>query len=116
MAEADILALTYFCKMTIKRSISIKNEETGVTDFNESLVIAEDVPCGLSGNIPNVIDTDITSSISAFELYCRPEVDLQVGDILDITLENENIETFIASKPFPYSSHLQTNLTLKDRY
>ncbi|HBF1171777.1 TPA: hypothetical protein KNR44_003293 [Clostridioides difficile] len=116
MAEADILALTYFCKMTIKRSISIKNEETGVTDFNESLVIAEDVPCGLSGNIPNVIDTDITSSISAFELYCRPEVDLIVGDILDITLENGNVETFIASKPFPYSSHIQTNLTLKERY
>ncbi|HBF2755649.1 TPA: hypothetical protein KN342_003565 [Clostridioides difficile] len=116
MAEADILALTYFCKMTIKRSISIKNEETGVTDFNESLVIAEDVPCGLNGNIPNVIDTDITSSISAFELYCRPEVDLIVGDILDITLENGNVETFIASKPFPYSSHLQVNLTLKERY
>ncbi|EGT3685968.1 TPA: hypothetical protein ACMU21_002965 [Clostridioides difficile] len=116
MTEADILALTYFCKMTIRRCVSSKNEETGVTDFNESLVIAEDVPCGLSGNIPNVIDTDITSSISVFELYCRPEVDLRVGDILDITLENGAVETFIVSKPFPYSSHLQTNLTLKERY
>ncbi|EGT5271466.1 hypothetical protein KWL13_007470 [Clostridioides difficile] len=116
MTEADILALTYFCKMTIRRCVSIKNEETGVTDFNENVVITEDVPCGLNGNIPNIIDTDMTSSISAFELYCRPEVDLRVGDILDITLESGNVETFIASKPFPHLSHLQTNLTLKERY
>ncbi|UDN56658.1 hypothetical protein [Clostridioides sp. ES-S-0010-02] len=116
MTEADILALTYFCKMTIRRCASIKNEETGVTDFDENVVIVEDIPCAVNGNVPNITDTDITSSISVFELYCRPNIDLQVGDILDITLENGNIETFIASKPFPHLSHLQTNLTLKERY
>ncbi|MCC0765095.1 hypothetical protein IR151_19055 [Clostridioides sp. ES-S-0006-03] len=116
MTEADILALTYFCKMTIRRCVSIKNEETGVTDFDENVVIVEDIPCAINGNVTNIIDTDITSSISVFELYCRPEIDLHVGDILDITLENGNVETFIVSKPFPYSSHLQANLTLKERY
>ncbi|VIG18991.1 Uncharacterised protein [Clostridioides difficile] len=117
MTDADILAYTYFEKMTIKRCMSFKNEETGVTQIDEEgVIIAENVPCAVSqGSIPSLLDTEIANIVITHELYCRPNIDLKAGDMLDITFKNGDIKTFIASEYSYYDSHLQVPITLKER-
>lgn len=117
MTDADILAYTYFEKMAIKRYTSVRNKETGVTEIDEEgVIIAENVPCAVSqGTIPSLLDAEIANIVITHELYCRPNIDLNAGDILEITFKNGDIKTFIASEYSYYDSHLQVPITLKER-
>ena len=47
-------------------------------------------------------------------LFVGPNTDILAGDTVDVTTFGIT-ETFIASKPFRYSSHKEVYLTLKER-
>ena len=51
---------------------------------------------------------------AAYKLFCRPTVDIKVGDKLVITY-NGRTETFEAGEPYPYKSHQEIPVTKKER-
>ena len=51
---------------------------------------------------------------AAYKLFCRPTVDIKVGDKLIITY-NRRTEEFEAGEPYPYKSHIETPVTKKER-
>ena len=51
---------------------------------------------------------------AAYKLFCRPAVDIKVGDKLVITYNGITGE-FEAGEPYPYKSHLEIPLTKKER-
>ncbi|MBS4903484.1 MAG: hypothetical protein KHZ96_13615 [Coprobacillus sp.] len=85
-SEADIIATLYFDSMDIYRKEKVKN--------------------------PNETGTAYISA--AYKLFCRPTVDIQVGDKLVITYNGITGE-FEAGEPYPYKSHIETPLTKKER-
>ena len=51
---------------------------------------------------------------AAYKLFCRPTVDIRLGDKLVITYNGITGE-FEAGEPYPYKSHIETPLTKKER-
>ncbi|MED0732848.1 ABC transporter ATP-binding protein [Aneurinibacillus aneurinilyticus] len=87
----------------------------GATDHREDTK-ATAVPCRLSVSVSrNTNQTDSTNDIVYDSLIlCRPEVDVQAGDIITVVLENGWVREFTAGEPFPYPSHLEIPVTRKD--
>ena len=115
MTDIEILESTYFDKCTIKRKEKMKNPITGVTETVE-VIIVEDVKCALSAhNNDNAISVDgVGKVVQIHELFLNPNINLQEGDIVEVTSVGK-ISSYLASKPFFYSSHSQTLLTYKER-
>ena len=114
MNAADVLATTYFDTCTIKRHTKAKDISTGITSTVE-VVIAENIKCALSKKDNQILNKEIVGIMNyAHELFTMPDVDIREGDIVEVTALGRT-DTFTASKPFKYSSHLETYLTLKER-
>ena len=80
-SEADIIATLYFDSMDIYRKEKVKNPNTGITTMQEILKYS-DLKCSLDkGSETTVAGETGTAYISAaYKLFCRPTVDIQVGD------------------------------------
>ena len=114
MTDIEILESTYFDKCTIKRKEKIKNPNTGVTETVEK-IIAENIKCALSKKDIQTMTSDGIGNLAfSHLLFLNPNVDVQEGDIVEVTSMGK-ISIYLASKPFYYSSHSQTLLTYKDR-
>ena len=114
-SEADIIATLYFDSMDIYRKEKVKNPNTGITTMQEILKYS-DLKCSLDkGSETTVAGETGTAYISAaYKLFCRPTVDIRVGDKLVITY-NGRTEEFEAGEPYPYKSHIETPVTKKER-
>jgi hypothetical protein len=114
MIDAQILETTYFDICTIKRKEKAKDPETGVT-ITKEVTISKDIRCALSKKDSQVMNqTEVGSLSYTHLLFTGPNVDILAGDSVDVTSFGIT-ETFIASKPFRYSSHKEVYLTLKER-
>ena len=114
-SEADIIATLYFDSMDIYRKEKVKNPNTGVTTMQEVLKYSNLVCClDKKEEIQTKGETGTTYISAAYKLFCRPTVDIQVGDKLVITY-HDRIEEFEAGDPYPYKSHIETPLTKKER-
>ena len=115
MTDIEILESTYFDKCTIKRKEKIKNPDTGVTETKE-VIIAEGVKCALSKeNRINAMSVDGVGKVAEIhKLFLNPNVDVQEGDTVEVTRMGK-ISSYLASKPFYYSSHSETLLSYKER-
>ena len=115
MTDIEILESTYFDKCTIKRKEKIKNPNTGVTETKE-IIIAEDVKCALSThNNDNAILVDgVGKVVQIHKLFLSPNINLQEGDTVEVSSIGK-ISSYLASKPFYYSSHSETLLSYKER-
>ncbi len=117
MTEADIIATTYEDEMIIWRKQEFEGE-AGVTDSEPKKVYDTPIKCSVDAeNLPSIGDTETANIVAVYTLTCRPDVDLKIGDKLVITIADKKVKTFIAGDPFLYSgSHLETPITLKERY
>ena len=115
MTDIEILESTYFDKCTIKRKEKIKNPITGVTE-TEEVIIVEDVKCALSThNSDNAITVDgVGKVVQIHKLFLNPNVDVREGDLVEVVSIGK-ISSYLASKPFYYSSHSETLLSYKER-
>ena len=115
MTDIEILESTYFDRCTIKRKEKIKNPNTGVTETKE-IIIAEDVKCALSThNNDNAILVDgVGKVVQIHKLFLSPNINLQEGDTVEVSSIGK-ISSYLASKPFYYSSHSETLLSYKER-
>ena len=114
MIDAQILETTYFDICTIKRKEKAKDPNTGVTTTKE-VIKSKDVKCALSKKDSQVMNQAEIGNLSYTHLlFTGPNVDILAGDSVDVTSFGIT-ETFIASKPFKYSSHKEVYLALKER-
>ena len=115
MTDIEILESTYFDRCTIKRKVKAKNENTGVTETVEK-IIAENVKCALSThNSDNAMLVDgVGKVVQIHKLFLNPNINLQEGDTVEVTTMGK-ISTYLASKPFYYSSHIEVLLSYKER-
>ena len=115
MSDADIIATLYFDSMNIYRKEKVKDPNTGVTTMQEVLKYSN-LQCALDkGSETTIAGETGTALISAaYKLFCRPTVDIQVGDKLIITY-NGRTEEFEAGDPYPYKSHQEIPVTKKER-
>lgn len=116
MTEAEILEMTYLDLCTIKRKSKIKNEDTGVTSY-ELIVVAENVKCALSkrDSVLSVLKEDGAGKIvSTNQLFINPNTDIKEGDTVEVVSMGK-LYVYLASKPFPYPSHLEVFITEKER-
>lgn len=112
--DAQILETTYFDICTIKRKEKAKDPNTGVTTTKE-VTILKDVKCALSKKDSQVMNQAEVGNLSYTHLlFVGPNIDILAGDTVDVTSFGIT-ETFIASKPFKYSSHKEVYLALKER-
>lgn len=114
-SEADIIATLYFDNMDIYRKEKVKNPNTGITTMQEILKYSN-LQCSLDKKDEVQTDGEVGSAYisAAYKLFCRPTVDIQVGDKLVITY-NGRTEEFEAGEPYPYKSHIETPVTKKVR-
>ena len=104
MTDIEILESTYFDKCTIKRKVKAKNENTGVTETKE-VIIVEDVKCALSKKDTPVMTSDGVGKLAfSHLLFLNPNIDIQEGDTVEVTVMGK-ISIYLTSKPFFYSSH-----------
>lgn len=115
MTDIEILESTYFDICTIKRKVKAKNENTGVTETKE-VIIVEDVKCALSThNSDNAMLVDgVGKVVQIHKLFLNPNINLQEGDTVEVTTMGK-ISIYLASKPFYYSSHIEILLSYKER-
>ena len=114
MTDIEILESTYFDKCTIKRKEKIKNPNTGVTETVEK-IICEGVKCALSKKDIQTMNVDGIGTLAfSHLLFLNPNVDVQEGDIVEVTSMGKT-SIYLASKPFYYSSHSETLLSCKER-
>ena len=114
MTDIEILESTYFDRCTIKRKVKSKNENTGVTETVEK-IIAENVKCALSKKDVQVMTSDGVGKLAfSHLLFLNPTIDLQEGDTVEVTVMDK-ISIYLTSKPFYYSSHMETLLSYKGR-
>ena len=114
MTDIEILESTYFDKCTIKRKVKSKNENTGVTETVEKIIV-EDAKCALSKKDIQTMNVDgVGALVFSHLLFLNPNVDVREGDTLEVTSMGK-ISIYLASKPFYYSSHSETLLSYKER-
>ena len=114
MTDIEILESTYFDKCTIKRKVKAKNENTGVTETKE-VIIVEDVKCALSKKDTPIMTSDGVGKLAfSHLLFLNPSIDIQEGDTIEVTTMGK-ISIYLASKPFYYSSHSESLLSYKER-
>jgi hypothetical protein len=115
MTDIEILESTYFDRCTIKRKVKAKNENTGVTETVEKIII-ENTKCALSTEgRRNVVTIDgVGKVLEIHKLFLNPNINLQEGDTVEVTTMGK-ISIYLASKPFYYSSHSETLLSYKER-
>ena len=115
MSDADIIATLYFDSMDIYRKEKVKDSNTGVTTMQEVLKYSN-LQCSLDKKDEVQTSREIGTAFisSAYKLFCRPTVDIQVGDKLIITY-NGRTEEFEAGDPYPYKSHQEIPVTKKER-
>lgn len=112
--EADLFALTYEDKMTVKRHIEQIDDETGISNFNNTSIILTNIPCALSKKDESPINGDVPSVISNHKVFTGPEHDIKAGDLIDITRHGRTYH-FVASEPFYYISHIEIPVERKGR-
>ncbi|WP_347152344.1 hypothetical protein [Peptostreptococcus anaerobius] len=112
--EADLFALTYEDRMSVKRHIEKTDEETGISSFNESIPILDNIPCALSQKNEPTIGGDFPSIISTHRIFARPENDIKAGDLISVKRFSRVYE-FVASEPFYYVSHVEIPVEKKER-
>ena len=96
---------------TIYRSIKIKDEETGVSDFSFQPVY-EDLPCKLSqyGKELSAHRDDRAQHITEdLRLACDPEIEIQENDVVDVLHEGETFK-LIAGTSFNYLTHKEISM------
>ena len=115
MTDIEILESTYFDKCTIKRKVKAKNENTGVTETVEKIII-ENTKCALSTEgRRNVVTIDgVGKVLEMHKLFLNPNINLQEGDTVEVTTMGK-ISIYLASKPFYYQTHSETLLSYKER-
>ena len=114
-SEADIIATLYFDSMDIYRKEKVKDPNTGISTMKEILKYSNINCCLDKGNETTITgETGTASIISPYKLFCRPTVDIQAGDTLEIHYHGR-VETFEAGDPYPYKSHIETTLSKKVR-
>ena len=115
MSDADIIATLYFDSMDIYRKEKVKDPNTGVTTMQEVLKYSG-IQCALDkkDEVQTAGETGTAYISAAYKLFCRPTVDIKVGDKLVITYNGITGE-FEAGEPYPYKSHIETPVIKKER-
>ena len=112
MSDADVIASLYFDTMDIYRKEKNVNKY-GVTELQERL-IASNISCSLDKKDDVVANGQVANIVAAYKVFCRPTVDIKVGDKLIITY-NGLTSTFEAGEPYPYQSHIEIPVTKEAR-
>lgn len=117
MSEAEILALTYFDTFTVKRKVKTVNEDTGITEY-ENKIIVENVKGAVSKSTSKqsqIMATDGVGKLAyTHELFTYPNTDIREGDTIEVV--SCGIKTvYLASKPFHYPSYIVLPISYEGR-
>lgn len=111
-SEADVIASLYFDVMDIYRKEKTI-DDNGISVLTEVLKYSN-IECSLDKKDEISATGEVGVLVGAYKLFCRPTIDIQVGDKLMITYSGITKE-FEAGEPFPYKSHLEVPLTKAER-
>lgn len=123
MTEADILAMTYDDTCTVYRpdKVVLPSGESRFLKGLEGVVVYENIPCALSspsgaaGGKPTKTQTVVRVDTD-FKLFVRPEVDIQPGDTVRVTImgkTNPQGKQTIALAGLPDRKPSHNNIPLK---
>ena len=96
---------------TIYRSVKVKDEKTGVSDFTFQLVY-EELPCKLSqyGKELSAHRDDRAQHITEdLRLTCDPEIEILENDVADVIHEGETFK-LVAGTSFNYPTHKEISM------
>lgn len=116
MTEAEVLEMTYFDKATIRGKLKYK-KSNGTTAFIDDAIKAENIKCAISKkDLPIGEQTDTTNNLSyKVVMFCNSNIDVIVGDKVDVVLESGVNKLYVAGEPFYYKSHLEVPLSVRTR-
>lgn len=105
------LSRFYTDRAIVFRHESIKVKHETVMQLQK---LHDGLPCrisqtGLAKNNQTVSKNPIVYSA---KLFCDAEIDIRQGDEIEVT-RNGQTRRYIAGEPFPYSSHLEIDLSRK---
>lgn len=106
-----LLAIMYKDVAMIYRSVKVKDEETGVSEFDFQ-VVYENLPCKLSqyGKELSAHRDDRAQHITQdLRLTCDPEIEIQENDVVDVFHEGETFK-LIAGTSFNYPTHKEISM------
>lgn len=106
-----LLAIMYKDVAMIYRSVKVKDEETGVSEFDFQ-VVYENLPCKLSqyGKELSAHRDDRAQHITQdLRLTCDPEIEIQENDVVDVLHEGETFK-LIAGTSFNYPTHKEISM------
>lgn len=99
-------------KMSIFRNEEVK--VNGVTRF-EPIEKYTDVACRLSRKqLRGVAEGNIPEISLAHKIFCNHSVDILKGDKIVLTERSGKLYEFIAGESFPYGSHLEVDVRIKE--
>lgn len=96
---------------TISRSVEVKEEGTGASDYAFQAVY-ENLPCKLSqyGKELSAHRDDRAQHITLdLRLTCDPDIEIQENDVVDVVHEGETFK-LIAGTSFNYPTHKEISL------
>ena len=89
MSEADILAMTYWDRVTVYRPFKgqLENGETVFKKREEGRKVYENIPCALSSHTGGGLSREMPArSVPAqYSLFVRPEAEIEPNDYLEIS-------------------------------
>lgn len=100
-------------KMTIVRHEEIKVD--GITRFDD-VEKYKDISCRLSKKqLNNLSDGNIPIVTIAHKIFSNTDIDILKGDKITLTEKSGRNYNFIAGESFPYDSHLEIDVTVKEK-
>lgn len=99
---------TYFHKMTVLRNETTEDEWGGVISGYHEVTGLISIPCAFSQSSRNVntSQTESTNEININpKIFCNPDLDIRVGDRIQVYWKTRYLGTFNASNPYIYNSH-----------
>lgn len=114
MTDVEVLEMTYLDLCTVERNEKVKDPNTGITS-TQKIKIYENIKCALSKSDNQLMTVDGVGGLSfSHKLFTSPIYKIKEGDIITVASIGE-ISSYLASKPFKYTSHSETLLSYKER-
>lgn len=111
----DILKKLWIGECTISEYQKVTDPITHQTT-NKLIAIVNKEPCRLSYSTEQVtnVDDGVPSVRQIIKLFIRPDIDIKVGSVIEVTQHNKTSKFKRASKPAIYTNHQEIVLELDE--
>ena len=111
------LMLLYEDICTIYANVPVMDEETGITEYQET-ALHENVLCRISfGSAAAAAADEVAPEVQqTITLFLAPEVDVPAGCKISVTREGNTVDYCRSGVPSVYKTHQEIKLELFERY